>query len=263
MPYLERRIQSGNLLEVEKYFATRHGQKLPRSANENDTPEDMAKVNERRSQKRLHRLICANFSRKNGDLFATYTYGGAITEAEAMKGERNLIARIKRLRKRKGLPELKYIVITEKQSRWHHHIIMNGGLTLEEVKAVWGERGARISLSVLDDTNSYEELSRYLTAQHKSKRGSESAENVKQQRQKGQRRWHASRNLKQPVETVRVIARPPKPGEPKAPKGYRLQANWYFGCDVYGYLYSYASYVKIDKSDPKAERRKRNDQGKL
>lgn len=247
MPYIEKRIQSGKLLEVEKYFATRHGQKIPRGANEHQTPEDMAKANERRSQKRLHRLICANFSRANDDLFATYTYGSSVTEAEAMKGERNLLDRIRRLRKRKGLSELKYIVITEKQGRWHHHIIMNGGLTLEEVKAVWGSRGARINLSLLDDTNSCEDLARYLTQQHKHKRGSDSPENIKQQRQKGQRRWHASRNLKQPVETVKVIARPPKPGEPKARKGYRLQPNWFFGCDVYGYVYSYAAYVREDR----------------
>lgn len=251
MPYLEKRIRSGKLLEIEKYFATRHGQKLPRGVNENQTPEDVARVNERRSQKRLHRLICANFSRENGDLFATYTYGRNVTEAEAMKGERNLLDRIRRLRKRKGLPELKYIVITEKQGRWHHHIIMNGGLTLEEVKKVWGDRGARISLSTLDDTNSCEELAKYLTQQHKTKRGTDEAESVKQERRKGQRRWHASRNLTQPVETVKVIARAPKPGEPKAPKGYRLQPNWYFGCDAYGYLYSYAAYVREEDGKTK------------
>ena len=244
MPYIEKRIQSGDLLEVEKYFATRHGQKIPRSANENQTPEEMAKVNEKRSQKKLMRLIRTNFSRKNGDLFVTCTYGRAVTEAEAAKGERNLLDRLKRLRRRKGLPELKYIVITEKQGRWHHHVIMNGGLTLEEIKKVWGDRGARISMSVLDDSNSYEDLAKYLTQQHKAKRGSEQPENAKQERRKGQRRWHASRNLKQPVETMKVIARPPKPGEPKAPKGYKLQPTWYFGCDVYGYLYSYAAYVR-------------------
>ena len=259
MPYIERRIQSGKLLEIEKYFATRHGQKLPRSANENQTPEDMEKVNERRSQKRLHRLICTNFSKAAGDLFATYTYGRDITEAEAIKGERNLLDRIKRLRKRKGLPELKYIVITEKQGRWHHHIIMNGGLTLEDVKKVWGDRGTRLTVSTLDDTNSYEDLASYLTKQHKKKRGSESADNVKQKRAKGQRRWHASKNLKQPVETVKVIARPPKPGEPKAPKGYKLQPNWYFGCDVYGYLYSYAAYVM--DGEPKSKRGKKQNAG--
>lgn len=256
MPYIEKRIQSGDLLEIEKYFATRHGQKLPRGTNENTTPDDMAKVNEKRSQKRLVRLIRTNFSRAAGDLFVTYTYGRPVTEEEAKKGERNLLDRLKRLRKRKGLPELKYIVITEKQGRWHHHVVMNGGLSKEEIEQVWGDRGARISMSTLDDSNSYEDLARYLTQQHKQKRGAEDEANVKQERRKSQRRWHASKNLKQPVETVKVIARPPKPGEPKAPKGYKLQPNWHFGCDTYGYLYSYAAYVRDGDDRPGKKGRK-------
>lgn len=244
-------------MECEVYFSTRYGRKLPRGMNEHRTPEDMEKVNERNAQRRLMRLILTNFCRENGDLFVTFTYGESVTEEEAKKGERNLLARIRRLREKKGLEALKYIAITEKQGKWHHHVIMNGGLTLEDIKQVWGERGKRISLSVLDDSYSYEDLSKYLVKSHKPKKGAEgeaAEENQKQARQKGERRWHGSRNLKQPKETKRTLKRAPRPGEPKARKGYRLLPNWYFGCDCYGFLYRYAAYVaEAGVSEPRTK----------
>ena len=255
MPYIEKTIRSGKLLEKETYFSTRYGTKLPRSGNENQTPADMEKVNERRSMKRLQRLMLANFSTEAGDLFVTYTYGQPVTEEEAAKGERNLLDRIRRLRKRKGLPELRYIVVTEKQSQWHHHIVMNGGLTLEEIRAVWGQRGARIHMSVLDDTAVCEGLARYLTEQHKPKKGSQEEENNKQERRKGQRRWHASRNLVQPEEETKVLKREPKLKEPKAPKGYALlKDSVTMGYDVYGMVWSYAAFVSLDDAGCRGRR---------
>ena len=261
MPYIEKVIRSGKLLEKETYFSTRYGSKLPRNANVNQTPADMEKVNERRSMKRMQRLICTNFASENGDLFVTYTYGMPVTEADAARGERNLLDRIRRLRKRKGLEELRYIVVTEKQSQWHHHIIMNGGLTLEEIRKVWGDRGARIHMSTLDDTAVCEGLARYLTEQHKPKKGQPTEENNKQERRKGQRRWHASRNLKEPVEETKVLKREPKLKEPKAPKGYALiKDSVTMGYDVYGMTWSYAAFVAIEpkqSSKPPERRRSR------
>ena len=253
MPYYERRIQSGRMLEVETYYATRtRGEKpLPRSANVNETRRDQEAVNERNAQKRLKRLIMANFSSENGDLFVTYTYGRQVTEEEATKGERNLLARIRRLRAKKGLPELRYIVVTECQGNWHHHIIMSGGLTLDEIRAVWGDRGSRLQLSTLDDSRVCNGLARYLTEQHKSRKGEKSsADNAKQPRRKGQRRWHASRNLQELKETCREVRRLPK-GEPKPPKGYRLLPDWIVGCDMWGNLYRY--YTCIHEEEPKAK----------
>lgn len=119
----------------------------------------------------------------------------------------------------RGWDALKYIAITECQSgRWHHHLIINGGLTLDELRAVWGTRG-RLMVSTLDDTYTYEELARYLTRGHKPRRGAEGAENAKTPRRKGARRWHASRNLARPVETKRQIARAAEAGGAEGPEG--------------------------------------------
>lgn len=261
MPYIRKVTRSGKLLEEEVYYTTRYGKRgIARSANTEQTPESMERINEKRSQQRMKRLIMTNFSREAGDLFVTYTYGRELTEEEAMKGERNLLDRIRRLRKKKGLPELKYIVVTEKQSQWHHHVIMNGGLTMEEVWGVWGDRGARIHMSTLDDSQVCEGLARYLTHQHKSKKGEVDSVNIKQERRKGQRRWHASRNLKEPEEKVRQLKREPKLKEPKAPKGYRLlRDSVSMGFDVYGMVWSYAAFVRMEEEKPKKQRRRRTD----
>lgn len=243
MPYFEKITRSGRLLEVERYFATRDGRRIARGENRAESSEEMERLNERNARRKLMRLINANFSGAAGDLFVTLTHAQPVDEAQAAKEERNVLLRIARARERKGLDALKYIAITECQSgRWHHHLIINGGLTLDELRAVWGTRG-RLMVSTLDDTYTYEELARYLTRGHKPRRGAEGAENAKTPRRKGARRWHASRNLTRPVETKRQIARPLKPGEPKARKGYRLLPDWYVGCDRLGYVYSYAAYV--------------------
>jgi hypothetical protein len=252
MGYYEKRIQSGPYLEVYRYHALRSpGKQTPRGPVERDTTEYQEELNSVAAWKKLFRLELCNFSRAAGDLFVTVTHRERITEADAFREERNLIARLKRLRKRLGLSELKYIAVTEEQGRWHTHLILNGGLTLEQLVKVWGDRG-RVAVSTLEDQNNYRELARYLTADHKECRRKTDEHGdpaLKTPRRKYQRRWHASRNLARPVEKVKPAPKP-RLGEPKPPKGYRLLPDWRFGVDVLGYYYvDYA--CMAEKWEPK------------
>lgn len=258
MPYYEKRITSGKLLEVERYFATRDGRRISRGENQNETPEDQQRINDRHAQRRLMRLINANFDGKAGDVLVTFTHKDTLTEAQARKEARNLINRLDRLRSKKELPELKYIIVTEHQSKWHHHLIMNGGLSLEEIGAVWNEPGrllkngtakpgkqrGRWQVSTLDDTYAFEDLARYLTTEHKPPKGKPKEDSTKEPRPKYARRWNGSRNLVKPKVEKRPIKRPPSAREPKAPKGYRLLPNWVNGCDRFGNLFQYYACVK-------------------
>nr|DAM06655.1 MAG TPA: protein of unknown function DUF1424 [Caudoviricetes sp.] len=252
MGYYEKRIQSGPYLEVYRYHALRSpGKQTPRGPVERDTTEYQEELNSVAAWKKLFRLELCNFSRAAGDLFVTVTHRERITEADALREERNLIARLKRLRKRLGLSDLKYIAVTEEQGRWHTHLILNGGLTLEQLVKVWGDRG-RVAVSTLEDQNNYRELARYLTADHKECRRKTDEHGdpaLKTPRRKYQRRWHASRNLARPVEKVKPAPKP-RMGEPKPPKGYRLLPDWRFGVDVLGYYYvDYA--CMAEKWEPK------------
>lgn len=252
MGYYEKRIQSGPYLEVYRYHALRSpGKQTPRGPAERDTSEYQEELNSVAAWKKLLRLVLCNFSRAAGDLFVTVTHRERINEADALREERNLIARLKRLRKRLGLSELKYIAVTEEQGRWHTHLILNGGLTLKQLVKVWGDRG-RVTVSTLEDQNNYRELARYLTTDHKECRRKTDEHGdlaLKTPRRKYQRRWHASRNLARPVEKVKPAPKP-RLGEPKPPKGYRLLPDWRFGVDVLGYYYvDYA--CMAEKWEPK------------
>lgn len=169
-----------------------------------------------------------------------------------MRGRGKLLNELRKARKRERLEPLKYIIITEKQGKWHHHIIMNGGLTLNALRGAWGNRG-RVYLSFLDDIDNYKGLMKYLTQQKKSPKGKPDMPNIKQPRRKYARRWSASRNLDAPVEKKRPIKPVRLQDMPKAPKGYRLLPEWVKGSDRYGNYYLYFTCMRED-ARPEARR---------
>ena len=133
MPYIKKTTKSGKLLGVEIYFALRKGRGYTRSKWAQEQTETQALQNERRARKQLQRLILTNFTRN--DLFLTFTHRAELTEQQAKREERNLLDRVKRMYAKKGLVPPKYIIVTEKQGRWHHHLILSGGVDLAEARA--------------------------------------------------------------------------------------------------------------------------------
>lgn len=251
MQYYEKRTRSGRLLEIERYCAMRDGRRCPRSPNRDETTAEQSELNNRQAQRRLMRLINCNFDGRRGDIFLTLTHRGETTEEDARKGARDFLKRLRGERKKRGLEELKYIIITECQSgRWHHHLITNGGIPLEDLKAIWG-RG-RATMSVLDDTYTYAELAAYLTKRQKPRRG-EAAGNAKQGRPKYGRRWSSSKNLRKPEVTKREIKPIRRVTAPKPPKGYRLLPDWYIGADMWGHIYMHFECVRETEGVGKRE----------
>ena len=83
-----------------------------------------------------------------GDLHVSCTYNAknlpdSVEEAERIVS--NYLRRIAYRRNKLGLPPLKYILVTEYKfakdgeqiKRIHHHIIMNGGLSRDDVEMMW------------------------------------------------------------------------------------------------------------------------------
>ena len=93
----------------------------------------------RRSRKQLERIINANFGK--GDILLTLTYmqeQQPLDDEAAEKNVRNYLRRVRRERKRLQLDELKYAYTTEvthgiQGVRYHHHLIINGGMSRDEV----------------------------------------------------------------------------------------------------------------------------------
>ena len=128
------------------------------------------RLNLKAACRQLELLIAANFDRR--DLVVTLTYDDAHlpqSRAEAVKNLKRFFRALRGVRRRQGLPELKYIYVTEgkhEHGRWHHHLILNGtGNDMETIRSLWAY-GEQVNIEPLDDTQ-YRALAEY---QHRSRR---------------------------------------------------------------------------------------------
>ncbi|MDP4146087.1 MAG: hypothetical protein Q8936_16625 [Bacillota bacterium] len=189
MPYREKRIYSGKYLEVEIYSITKKERNMKRKKKERESLVKQKNLNDKNAKKHLIRLINTNFSDKDLAVHLTYDNKNLpSSEEEARKDVGNFLRRLKGYRKRRGLPELKYIAVIEykdqeegKTIRIHHHIIMDGVLDRDTVESIW-KKGRANADRLKADEFGYEAIARYITKDPK-----------------GKKRWTQSKNLKQPV----------------------------------------------------------------
>lgn len=253
MPYYERRIYCGDLLEVKRYCGTKGGRPLgSKKTGEGKSSEEL---NDAQSWRKLHRQIACNFSPKNGDMCLTLTFRTWVDRQTALKAYEKFLRQIRAMRKKRGLGELKYIIVKEVQSgRQHAHVIVNGGIELKDLQALWGM--GTVWAKVLEDTHNYKELASYLMKQHKPRRGSQSEENAKDPRQKGQRRWTCSRNLQKPEVKKRECRPVTMHTLPRAPKGYRLLPDFVRDVDLFGNLWMEWTCIREEEEKTKPKRPK-------
>lgn len=173
-------------------------------------------LNDKNARRYLTQLGNGNFGKS--DLHVTCTYANGHLPATTEEAERivqNWLRRIAYRRKKLGLPPLKYILVTEygyhkddleqqHPIRVHHHVIMNGGLSRDEVEMMWTAEKINWRAYEKDpisyaatveklgwcnadrlqpNENGIEALCRYLT-----------------KNPNGKKRWSSSRNLTRPVE---------------------------------------------------------------
>ncbi len=241
MPYVERMIISGDLLEVERYYVTSTGRRAPRRTDRTESTPEQTERNNRYAGKRLVRLLNANFSARR-DLFLTLTHGDSPDEVTA---KNRLDKLLKAVRKycTAHRSELKYIRIDEQQGAWHHHMAISA-IPLEVLEELWPH--GRFMVSPLNKSENYRDLVAYLLRDTKASRKNPETENAKQPRRKYARRWSCSRNLVQPTVATKEIKRLSLLRQlPKAPKGYILLPDWYLGSDIMGNLYQSFSCVRI------------------
>lgn len=190
--YRVKTIRAGETLEAEAYpiwSTARQAQEAKQQTEKHR--EAVRAVNLRNRQKQLRWLVNANFG--NGDLFVTLTYDNRRQPENSEAAQRdvqNYLRRVARRRERLGLEKLKYIYTTERTEgvlgiRYHHHIIMNGGIERTEAERIW-TKGIVNSRTCQADDNGLAGLAHYMT---KKKATQEKA------RRHG---FCCSRNLKQP-----------------------------------------------------------------
>lgn len=142
--YLTKTHQSGNLFEVEVYPYSQSIKNLPNGIRMKTKESSQAQrnLNDKKSRRRLTRLIHNNFG--PGDYWITFT----LRDEDLPNGLKDMVnirkkyfGALNRLRKRKGLPNTKYVYVEEEgtygNERYHLHVVMDSALTKEEVESKW------------------------------------------------------------------------------------------------------------------------------
>lgn len=193
MGYRTRTIKAGTRLEAEVYPIYGRSMELTaRRAKQNMTPERQSQLNVRRAKRRLILLMENNFTAEE-DSFVTLTYAEEPTEERCKKDVRNFMNRVKRLREKRGLPELKYIYAIghDKDQRIHVHAVMTGGISQKELVKLWG-KGIVNSYLIQSYGKGLQGLANYLYKQNEKAKDA------------GERMychmWAGSRNLMKPKE---------------------------------------------------------------
>lgn len=185
--------------------------------------------NEANSKRRFLQLVNTNFG--DGDIHASLTYSAAnlpATAEDAEREEKNFLRRVAYRREKDGLPPLKYIsipVCTFKRdgvtpARFHHHIIMNGGLDRDTIEDLWRKRkrkgqkkGSKIGYANADRLQP-EEYGLAALCEYLAKQAG------------GKKRWTSSQNLTKP-DPVRVDPdTPPEADKSRFSASANLERPW-------------------------------------
>ena len=193
MGYRTRTIKAGTRLEAEVHpIFGRSQEREARKANMNLTRERQQQLNIRRAKRRLVLLMENNFSLYDDDA-VTLTYAEEPDLKRCRKDVRNFLLRVKRLREKRGMTELKYIyaIGLDKDKRLHVHLVMTGGIGRKELVKLWG-KGIVNSYLLQSYGKGLQGMANYLYRQNEKAKDN------------GERiyfhMWSGSRNLKKPKE---------------------------------------------------------------
>ncbi len=195
----EKRVDCGDYTYVDLYpvYSEAPVQGRKRKAKYKETPETMQKLNDRNSKIKQEQIIHANFDNTSYKLEFTYNNQFLpIAPKRAKMDIQNLIRVFQRMYKKAGV-ELRYMYVTqygEKSGRVHHHMIMTGGVSREQLIKAWGMGRMNIDELQFIETG-VADLSAYIGRDDEKQKKKELPELWK-------KRWCGSKNLKKPVEKL-------------------------------------------------------------
>lgn len=195
--YATKEVYAGDQLEIEIYPEfTKQQAKTEgiKPINRKKQQEAQRELNDKNSRKRFWRLCEHNFH--DGDFWITLTYADEPASIDvAIACMKKFIRSINGKRRRRGLPNAKYLYVTEEVSedgeivRIHHHLFMDSMLDLDTVISTWKHGGRNECRKIEKDENGIKGAAAYTT---------KPAANTK--RRKHKKRWAGSMNLEQPPE---------------------------------------------------------------
>lgn len=242
MPYIEETVIAGRTIEITKKHSCKYiNKKMARSEKKNDAPEDLKKRNERNAETNLRRLINTNFKYQDIHLVLTYKKENRPTTTEGAKRDLEKFLRKLRTYFKKRNIELKYIAVTEYENKAiHHHLIINS-MDTRDLTDLWTHGQPRPTY--LDNSGQYGQLASYLIKETSKKFNSAAGVHKK--------RWCASKNLKKPEISRRIISSSSWSKNLKPKKGYYIEkGSERFGIhEVTGYQYQFYRMIKIQNNE--------------
>lgn len=231
MPYREKRIYSGAMLEIERTHCTVCGRIIGRKGRGLPTGKAQEKINLRNAQLKLIRLMCENF--KRGDYHITLTWERLPDRQAQQAALEKFLRRLRTAFKRSVGRELRYVCVREDRAvRPHYHLVCDSfALDAARLAELWGQ--GRVEVGTLDGNPDYGWLARYLTKQEDQDRN--------------KKRWSQSKNLRKPYEPEpKVLKRKALAYRPKAPKGYYVLSHYRQGT-ASGYEWEYMICIRLDR----------------
>lgn len=189
--YREKKYECGNFLETEVFIKVDREKMYKRSTKVKESTPAQKNLNDKKSKRYFVRLVHLNFT--EDDLYVDLTYDRENipeTKEGIIKDIRNYIARLRRARKKVGLPPLKYIYVISNTDnngnkvRYHVHMIINN-MDRDQAEQIWGKGTANTDRLQFNEYG-VEGKSIYMTNQAK-----------------GDKSWSSSIGLKKPEPKVR------------------------------------------------------------
>lgn len=202
MPYIEAITKAGNTIEIERYYTARYNKRgQGRAEKKQPTKEEQKKVNTKQAEKKLRRLLNANFSGNDFHVVLPYIHkaGEPYRTREEMREDIAKFLRALRKAYKEAGTELKYIHVMEIGSKGarHHHVVLNHIDTAAICKA-WPH--ARAQIFPLDKSGQYAKLASYLIKYTDKHIDDESEAGLQG------KRYACSKNLVRPETEKRVIS---------------------------------------------------------
>lgn len=209
--YINKLLIAGRYVLVKNYTPKRFGAPgRRRRKRKMETPEAMARYNDRKRAEKIQMLMLLNF--ENGyHVILDYPKDKRPEKyEEAEDNLRKCLYKISRRLKRSE-KKFKYLAITERgkiREALHHHLIIESDSEiLKELTDIWGNH---IKFAQMYEEGAYKDLADYFCKIE-----------TKEEQTKGKSKYHRSRNLKEPTVKSRIVSGPLKE-DPVIPKGYEV-----------------------------------------
>lgn len=195
MGYRRKTTVSGPRIDAEVFpVFGRHQRGELRRAKNKITREAQQRANDERSRLHFIQIVEANFTDRDVALGLDYA-GQAPTPERIDKDIKNFIDRVKRARKKAGLPKMKYAIAIGGDEmpaagysgkRPHVHVIMTGGIDRDDLEKIW-KKGRANCKRLQPRDEGLGGIAVYFTRQKQDR-----------PEKPGVRKWRGSKNLTQP-----------------------------------------------------------------